>query len=1143
MKKISTLLIFSFFCFFIGDAQDTIKVQTFRWSDSHRSDTFDFPDDDQVTYRKILMRYNMRCHDAAVGNGSVGCYEWDYSCNTFITDPTRVDSNAATAPDYTISNFSGTSFPYSLSPTYIYTLFIQHDGNLLPGANPSEVDFTAQGPSESLSPTIPNYRYQVILPADELISSGLTTGTISGLKLNLLQGGNTVGFFKIKLKNTIATEAGSKPDDDGLQEVYFKSTDMSSTGEITFPFYQVFDWTGGNLLVDFSFTTQSNDDAPVFDFTSTASFTSALQSNIDTKEYNLNFGGVSALDAQAQSFETIKDEITVSFWCYGNPSKLPANTQIVEGVDAAGNRQVNVHLPWSNSRVYWDCGNDGTGYDRIDKAAVEEDLEGKWNHWAFTKNTASGEMKIYLNGQLWHSANGLSREINITALRFGKALNNNNPYFGSMDEIQVWDKALDEGTIQSWMNKQIDNSHPDYSSLVAYFNLNEGTGTNAQDASPMMRDGDITLPSWRSVRGDGLFHNFTNTNLWPKVTFLQGDYTIQDIAIPVMDSIESDLHEVIHFGVEGTDLVRLDTQLLYNGGDRLIYDESGMIIDTIPGIPDGTIDIETLNYYSKRDAKFEILSLVTPYGNGLDLGPEGKTFVFDVTDFAPVLQGRRKLSLEYGGQNQEELDIQFWFITGTPEREVLDIQPIWPQTRGYMDAILDNRVFEPRQVALMPFASYYKIRSSITGHGQNGEFVSRNHFINVNGGSQEFTFDVWKGCSKNPIYPQGGTWIFDRAGWCPGMETDVHSFPLDWYVSPGETVEIDYGVNGGNMSEANYLVNNLLVTYGAFNYLTDASIEEVKRPNADRVEYARINPVCSTPTIVVKNTGEDLIESLTFTYRTSPDNEQEYTWFGFMEQQETVEIELPLPDAKFWLGSSSFSVNLVEVNGAPDGNADNNVYQTTYTPAAVYNYTDPVQLRLQTNNTGSDYFYTIKDGDGDIVFLRNNMSSNTVYEDDLNFPPGCYTLDFRDNGKDGLSFWFFPENGSGSLRFQRKLQSGGTIPLYSFNPDFGGGVQYDFVLGNINTANEEIDQSFQVFSTYPNPTYDALNIDLFGFENSDLQFQLSDMTGIKVMEKSFKTEFDKETTQIDMIQLAPGMYILQCTDGKKNWVRNVVKTN
>ena len=1121
-------------------AQDTLKVQTFTWDDDHRSDFFDFPDDDQVTYRKILLRYNMRCHDAAVGNGSVGCYEWDYSCNTFITDPTRVDSTAATAPDYTISNFSGSEFPYNLLPTFSYTVYHQHNASLMEGVNPIEVEFAPPGSPEPLTPNTTSFRYQVVLPGDQLSSAGLTPGPISGLKMNLLEGGNTVGFFKIKLKNTPTDTVGMHPEDANLEEVYFKSTDMSSVGEVSLPFYQSFNWEGDNLLMDISFTTFDADDAPVFDFSSTATTNAAIQSDITIAASNVYFGGAGMMDLQKESVNNISNEITIAFWSFGNPAILPANTSVAEGFDAAGRRQANVHLPWSNGRVYWDCGNDGSGYDRIDKEATPEEYEGQWNHWAFTKNTASGIMNIYLNGQLWHTGEGRSKEIDIESFRFGKSLNNNNPYFGSIDEVQIWNKELSEMTIRDWMYKHIDASHPDFQNLVAYYPLNEGSGQTATDASEKMLDAALKLPSWRTVRGDDLFHQFDRTSLWPNVTFLQGDYTITDNIVPTLDSTVTDLHEVIHFGVSGTDLVAIDTQLLYFGGDRLVYDESGNILDTLAGNPDGSIVIGTLDYYSKRDAKFEILSLVTPYGNGLDLGPEGKTFVFDVTDFGPVLKGNRRLSLEYGGQNQEELDIQFWFITGTPERDVLNIQPIWPQARGNMTAILQNRVFEPRDVQLMPSASYYKIRAAITGHGQNGEFISRQHFINVNGGSQEFPFDVWKACSLNPIYPQGGTWIFDRAGWCPGMETDVHSFPLDWYVTPGELVTIDYGVNGGDMSEANYLVNNLLVTYGAYNFQTDASIEDVKRPNADRVEYARLNPVCSSPVIVVKNSGEDLVESISFTYQTRPDNEQTYTWFGFLEQQEVKEIELPLPDATFWADGGTFSVSITGVNGAPDGNSDNNHYRTRFTPTTIYDYVDPVQLRLQTNIPGSDYFYTIKDGDGNVVFLRNNMSSNTVYTDDLNFPPGCYTLDFRDSGNDGLSFWFFPDNGTGSLRFQRKLQSGGAIPLYSFNPDFGGGVLYDFILGNINTANEEVNQPLQVFSTYPNPTYDEVNIDLFGFAQKDLHIELVDLTGHIMLEKDFRCEFDEETTRVDLFGIAPGTYFMHCTDGNRNWVRNVV---
>ena len=60
-----------------------------------------------------------------------------------------------------------------------------------------------------------------------------------------------------------------------------------------------------------------------------------------------------------ESFTSIENEITISLWCYGTPDIMPAASTIFEGRDDDNNRQVNVHLPWSNSQVYWDCGNDG----------------------------------------------------------------------------------------------------------------------------------------------------------------------------------------------------------------------------------------------------------------------------------------------------------------------------------------------------------------------------------------------------------------------------------------------------------------------------------------------------------------------------------------------------------------------------------------------------------------------------------------------------------------------------------------------------------------------------------------------------------------------------------------------------------------
>ena len=69
------------------------------------------------------MLYTMRCKDGLVSTGTdrnKGCGEWDYSCNTFVTDSSRIDSSLATAPSHIISNFSGNFFNFVNLPTYTY---------------------------------------------------------------------------------------------------------------------------------------------------------------------------------------------------------------------------------------------------------------------------------------------------------------------------------------------------------------------------------------------------------------------------------------------------------------------------------------------------------------------------------------------------------------------------------------------------------------------------------------------------------------------------------------------------------------------------------------------------------------------------------------------------------------------------------------------------------------------------------------------------------------------------------------------------------------------------------------------------------------------------------------------------------------
>jgi hypothetical protein len=72
---------------------------------------------------------------------------------------------------------------------------------------------------------------------------------------------------------------------------------------------------------------------------------------------------------------------------------------------------------------------------------------GQWNHWVFTKNAATGEMAIYLNGVLWHSGTGKTKSMaGITAASLGREVDGLY-YEGIIDDVQLHNERLDAAAV------------------------------------------------------------------------------------------------------------------------------------------------------------------------------------------------------------------------------------------------------------------------------------------------------------------------------------------------------------------------------------------------------------------------------------------------------------------------------------------------------------------------------------------------------------------------------------------------------------------------------------------------------------------------------------------------------------------------
>lgn len=1137
-KKFGLLKMF-FILFLYADsafAQDTITIQTLTWDSAGREGWYQFPDLQGSDIERINLIYNIRCKNAQVGNGGVGCGEWDYSCNTFVTDTLRKDSVLQIQRRYVIPNFNGSEFYYANQPTSNCISYYQKKG--IYSALSNEVNGTIGPDDKLLQFKSEPGKFYYLFTAAELSNANLKAGKIHGLRWNFAKTPGELSFLKIKMKNTRAGSIRATGFDlDNMTEVYFLNTPITNAGLQTLMFYNSFTWDGNSsLLVEVSWNASNT--TSEWDLRAHTSPDMSLGSNITS--HSLFPFGSPGYPIDNQKLKTISNEVTIAFWAYGDAEILPVNTTVLEGTDQANNRQVNVHLPWGNGSIYWDCGNDGNGYDRIEKAAATKDFEGQWTHWAFTKNASTGVMQIFKNGILWHSGTGKKKAISIDIMKLASNINDQTFYYGRLSHFAIWNKELDSMNIRNYMFDPSNPMHPHLSALQYYFPLNDADPGQIRDLSPnpVHISGQTDL-NWYVEKGRNIVSGFQDLPTRPVTTFIQGTInSFQVETIPALEEFSTVKTPVTEYEIVNGKPVVKNKFLVYPAGDFIIKDENGTPIDFKVVPEDGVFTMEDLKYQRYNPAKFELLSLVTPYGNGLDLTKDGKTFVFDITDYAPVLKGSKKISVEFGAW-QEEMDLKFQFIKGKPAREVLEIQNVYAFQRGYFGNILNNEVFEPRNLVLHPQASSYKIRTTVTGHEQNGEFVSRSHFIRVDGNKafKKYDFTVWKECADNPIYPQGGTWIFDRAGWCPGAASDVHQFDITALGDPGTTARIDYGLNGAHMDAANYLVSCQLVSYGAPAYSVDAGIESVIRPNTGRVEFERFNPACSRPAIQVKNFGSVDIQSIQIRYQVLGGRSLEYTYQGLIKPLEIKTIDLPVDHYDFWTNATTtlFGVELMKVNDMDDENPGNNAMNSNFKLVRSFDF-DPI-FEIRTNNIAGDNGYRIKDMNGTVLVEKKNLAAATTFQENLNLPNGCYTLEVDDAAQDGLSFWYFPNYGSGNASIKRRVNNN-VIPMVSFKPDFGAGFKYDFIVNKVTATENE--SAAYIISIYPNPSSDQVILDVTGGFSNHGSLVLYNASGQKLMEEKIERTDGKSSHSFSVSGLQKGLYFVHLQLDNQLVVRKLI---
>lgn len=1115
----------------ISNAQsigDTVIVQGFDYGSITRDTTINFPTNSSISYERVIMRYAMRCKNALVSTGSnrnLGCGEWDYSCNTYIHEPSQADSVKRTLQKYQIIPSSNPNSIYSTTPTFSVFPKIQTKVTL----NGISLEDTASIGTGVIADTnlinsSSNGKSYVLYTATELLAAGLTSGAIDALALNTTNNNVVVKELRLKLKQTSLTNLNDIDTSifNNTQEVYHHDYTFSS-GSNRIQFNNSFSWDGtSNVLVEISYNEKVGNGA--LNILSSTGINS-IRSNNDLVA---NLFPSNYITADAYLGVSSNNARTVEAWI-----KTTSGGEIVTwGANAQGQKQS--FWVTSNGRLRLEI----NGGFAIGLNAVND---GQWHHVGFTfTGTNMYDVKFYVDGKWDFSTSVTTRNMNTQASkRFEISKGFHNRYFnGEIDDVRVWSVALPVSTIADWRHRKLytshansANVHPNIASLELAYQFNEGT-TKIHDLTANQNDALFnSVTSFASQAGTEINKSFVSEATRPNIAFYQGTYNLVVSADTILDT----LLNAPYYVTENTIYARTGTTNSDSIGSTLtnyypqyntVYDLNGAVVSNSGSANTANLQATVLDYYQRNPSKLEIMSFVTPYGIGIDLGVEGKAWYFDVTDFLPILEGSKRMTMERGGQNQEQMDIQFLFIVGTPPAQVKKIQQIWRvDQRNYSDINADV-YYAPRAVKLDTSAARYKIRTAVTGHGQQGEFIARNHTISVNNGAALYNNLVWKECAENPIFPQGGTWIYDRAGWCPGMATKVTEYDITSLVS-SDSVTLDYNVQGAT-GDSRYIVNNQLVSYGLPNFQNDAKIVTVLRPS-NETEFGRRNPTCYNPIITIQNTGAAVLTSAIIQFSINGGAPVTYNWsgsLGFMDQGNAL---MSIPQS-FWstgtTGVNTFTATITGVNGGADQYVHNNSYTSNFQLADDL----PANLNvvLRTNSAASQTSYIIKNSSGATVLQRSSLSNNQTYTNAINLPAGCYQLKVLDSGDDGLSFF---ANSSGTGYFRITDQNG--VVLTNFNPDFGDGIEYYFTVGS--STGIESNEEFNSLEIYPNPVTDELFI---SYENIQGNFVLMNTIGQSILEGDLNK--NNNLMKLDVSSITPGVYYLKINSNNKSSINKVI---
>jgi hypothetical protein len=521
---------------------------------------------------------------------------------------------------------------------------------------------------------------------------------------------------------------------------------------------------------------------------------------------------------------------------------------------------------------------------------------------------------------------------------------------------------------------------------------------------------------------------------------------------------------------------------------------------------------------------YEIGRMLTPYG-----GAFGKDWEFDwqvdVTDFRLLLKDSVEIEYEHTGWEPNEdrgwkVKVEFEVIKGQPAYQAVSIQKIYDGAFRYGDESNSiDKALVPVHFTTSRNASMGRFRIIQTGHGMDrpdgcGEFCNK---------YREFWFDeqmlhsraIWKECGDNPLYPQAGTWIFDRANWCPGdlVQPDIYDIPL--VKGKEHSVQLKMENYDSPDPSADELIAAYLIQYGPYQSEDDVAIEDIIVPSGKRI-HGRLNPAGFQPRIVIKNNGGKVLEKLQIRYGNKGQAKEKYKWSGHLlpGKTDTLQLEGLVGNAE---DVNVFQVELRKPNNKKDAYLADNRMSSNY--QRIPEHEGELVFFLHTNNKPGENAYSLTNSKGEIFYQRTigSLEANTTYRDTLKLPPGSYQLQLTDTTGNGLEFWYHVRDGRGRASL---LNSQGQI-IRNFDSDFGNGILYNFRVGS---KPDPIAENTAACGLFPTRTKDTTTFDFISNTPERVKVQLVTDPGQEIEKEHIYEKLKEGVFTYDLSQYPKGRF-------------------